>query len=63
MAIWVLSCTSCKAEFEYSKINQDGIEYFQLPMKPDFPSGGRALVCPECGYKAIYQRINLRYCQ
>jgi DNA-directed RNA polymerase subunit RPC12/RpoP len=63
MASWVLNCTSCKAEFEHSKINQDGMEYFQLPMKPDFPSGGSELVCPECGHEATYQRTNLRYCQ
>ena len=64
MSSWVLNCVNCRAKFEHSKaVEEDGLRYLQVPMKPQFPLGGSELVCPKCGHVAVYERTDLVYCQ
>jgi DNA-directed RNA polymerase subunit RPC12/RpoP len=60
MASWNLECSSCHKLFRHSEIEDTLINRY-LPEKPSFPEGSTELRCPHCGYKAIYQRHQLRY--
>jgi hypothetical protein len=61
MASWVLSCRNCKSELEYSKIADVGLANYFMPLKPEFPPHGIECECPNCGYKAFYQKTDIKY--
>jgi len=42
-------------------VNDVGMWDYLLPLKPEFPSVGSELECPNCGFKATYQRHDLTY--
>jgi DNA-directed RNA polymerase subunit RPC12/RpoP len=60
MAAWGLNCASCNQNLTKFLI-KDTLESYFFPEKPDFPEDGKELECPNCGYKATYQRSNLVY--
>ena len=63
MSQWMLTCSTCGEDFPHSSIPENaGFDQLDLPHKPDFPPSGLALVCPNCGESAIYQRHDLVYC-
>jgi len=61
MASWVLNCAKCESKFAHSTIEDADLGSYFLPPKPQFPDGGAELECPNCGYKATYQRTDLKY--
>jgi predicted nucleic-acid-binding Zn-ribbon protein len=61
MANWVLSCRKCKTNFEHSKIAVAGLANYFIPLKPEFPPDGIERECPNCGYKAFYQKTDIKY--
>jgi DNA-directed RNA polymerase subunit RPC12/RpoP len=58
MATWELQCPNCKNKFTYMVIGEE-LEDYYLPLRPLFPENGQEVVCPNCSYKAIYQRHTL----
>jgi hypothetical protein len=60
MAAWGLNRANCNQNLTKLAI-QDTLESYFFPEKPDFPEGGNEFECPNCGYKATYQRSNLVY--
>jgi len=62
MSQWILTCSACGKEFPHSSIpkNLPFAETY-LPPKPEFPSSGLAIECPNCGKSATYERFDLRY--
>jgi hypothetical protein len=60
MASWVLNCKNCGKNFEHAKISDTFANYF-IAEKPDFPSGGLELECPNCKQRAMYQRAELMF--
>jgi hypothetical protein len=61
MASWVLDCAKCELKFTHSMIEDAGLVSYFLTPKPQFPPGGSEFACPNCGYKAMYQRTDLKY--
>jgi rubredoxin len=61
MPRWALQCDNCNFVFTHSTIADAGALDFFLPEKPEFPGGGSALECPNCGHKDTYQRHELVY--
>ena len=60
MAAWGFTCANCNKQFAQFEI-EDTVENYFFPEKPDFPKGGKEFECPNCGHKAMYQRIDLAY--
>lgn len=60
MARWVLECPSCNKEFTQSQIgtNLKLADYYIVP-KPDFPTDGLQLECPNCKKASLFQRHEL----
>jgi len=61
MPTWIVECRNCKFILTCSIIDDVGMSNYFLPLKPEFPPAGTELECPNCGYKATYQRHNLTY--
>jgi hypothetical protein len=38
------------------QINDDDLQNYYLPLRPAFPEEGLEIECPNCSYRAIYQR-------
>jgi DNA-directed RNA polymerase subunit RPC12/RpoP len=60
MAAWGLNCANCDQNLTKFAI-EDTLESYFFPEKPDFPERGTEIECPNCGYKATYQRTDLAY--
>jgi ssDNA-binding Zn-finger/Zn-ribbon topoisomerase 1 len=62
MAAWGLGCPNCNKQFAQFQIeDEDTLENYFFPAKPDFPEDGKKFECPNCGHKATCQRNNLVY--
>jgi DNA-directed RNA polymerase subunit RPC12/RpoP len=62
MAAWGFSCANCNKQFAQFQIeDEDTLESYFFPEKPQFPEGGKEFECPNCGHKAAYQRNKLVY--
>ena len=65
MAAWDLNCAVCNRRLTQfvieDTVEEDAVENYFFPKKPDFPKGGKTLECPNCGYKGTYQRNDLVY--
>jgi DNA-directed RNA polymerase subunit RPC12/RpoP len=61
MASWGLRCVKCGRSFMHSPIADEHIDDYFFPPKPEFPTPGSELKCPNCGYTALYQRSDLIY--
>jgi hypothetical protein len=61
MPSWVLKCNKCGFIITHSKIKNTDLPNYYLPLKPEVPPGGSELECPECKFKATYQRTGLMY--
>jgi DNA-directed RNA polymerase subunit RPC12/RpoP len=59
MATWELQCPNCKNKFAYMRITDDDLENYYLPLRPIFPEDGLEVECPDCSFKAVYQRYAL----
>jgi DNA-directed RNA polymerase subunit RPC12/RpoP len=60
MAAWGFTCANCNKQFAQFRI-EDTLESYFFPAKPDFPKDGKEFECPNCGYKATYQRNDFVY--
>jgi DNA-directed RNA polymerase subunit RPC12/RpoP len=62
MSQWILTCSTCGKDFPHSSIHEN-LTFTKLVLlrKPEFPSEGLALDCPNCGKSATYQRYDLLY--
>jgi DNA-directed RNA polymerase subunit RPC12/RpoP len=60
MASWGFTCANFNKQFAQFRI-EDTLESYFFPEEPDFPKGGKEFECPNCGHKAMYQRIDLAY--
>jgi DNA-directed RNA polymerase subunit RPC12/RpoP len=62
MARWTLECSDCHQNFTYTEIpatvKADPFLLWCGP-KPEFPSGGMDLACPNCQHHSTYQRYEL----
>jgi len=61
MASWVLQCEKCRKKFFHSEIADSLESLLFVPPKPEFPSKGSEIECPNCHAKALYQRVELTY--
>ena len=66
MARWVLGCPGCKVDFTHSYIDTSTpvplLDPFAwLDYKPEFPSAGLTLECPNCKKSSVYSRTQLVY--
>jgi hypothetical protein len=61
MPNWMLSRPKCNRQFVHSAINAKTLESFFFSPKPNFPTGGSELTCPNCQHKTTYQRVELTY--
>jgi phage FluMu protein Com len=58
----MLNCPRCKTAFIHSKVKANAeppFLLFQKIAKPEFPSSGVSLECPNCKAISIYQRYQL----
>jgi hypothetical protein len=64
MARWTLECSGCHQSFTYTEIPAT----VEIPLdpfllwagpKPEFPSGGMDVACPNCQQHSVYQRHEL----
>ena len=61
MAVWGLNCANCDQNLTKFAI-EDTLESYFFPERPDsLPESGKEFECPNCGYKATYQRNDLVY--
>jgi hypothetical protein len=60
MAKWILICTKCNTEFEYSQISDVGMARLILAEKPPIQTGQKC-ICQNCGFGGHYQRTDLLY--
>ena len=63
MASWVLGCLNCQKEFVYANINEDRFVDYMNQNKPEMPTEGREVGCPNCGHQGLYTRNSLFYCK
>ena len=64
MARWVLGCKKCSVDFTHAEIPPgDGPldPFIPGPQKPEFPTVGATVSCPNCGEAEVYQRHELIY--
>jgi hypothetical protein len=61
MPNWMLSCPKCNRQFVHSAIDAKTLESSFFSPKPNFPTSGSELTCPNCQHKTIYQRVELTY--
>ncbi len=64
MPHWVLNCKHCTKPFVHSTIDPSSnrLPYDPLwPPRPEFPSGGMTMDCPDCLKSSLYQRFELLY--
>jgi hypothetical protein len=67
MPRWILGCPHCKKDFTHREITATAQATPPDPFlmwtssKPEFPSGGMVLVCPNCKEPFKYQRYELIY--
>ncbi len=64
MARWVLGCPKCNVDFTHAEISPDDRlpdPFLRNPAKPEFPTGGLTIMCPNCGKASVYQRHQLIY--
>ena len=63
MPRWIVNCPGCWREFTHTLISQlgSGRDLFASPPKPDLPTGGTELNCPNCGKASTYRAFDLRY--
>jgi hypothetical protein len=66
MARWVLGCPECKVDFTHSQIDPVTRASLQDPFawlgdKPEFPTAGLVLECPNCRTTSVYKRTQLTY--
>jgi hypothetical protein len=47
--------------FVHSKIPEAGLLNYLFPIRPEFPVGGSELKCPNCGKKATYDLVAVKY--
>ena len=66
MARWTLECSVCHQGFTYTEIPEtvetgllDPFLTWSGPPKPEFPSSGMDLVCPNCQQHSTYHRHEL----
>src|SRR4029077_9613129 len=63
---WVLDCPLCKVEFTHSEIDPEYRSPLLDPFarfgdKPELPSAGVNLECPNCREVSVYKRYQLTY--
>jgi hypothetical protein len=62
---WMLTCDKCNSEFAYSDVldrrSQRDNPFTGNVHKPEFPSGGLSLECPNCKKSSVYQSHQLFY--
>jgi hypothetical protein len=64
MSRWTLQCSDCHQTFTFTEIlativiRPDPFLLWSGP-KPEFPSGGMDVVCPNCQQHSVYQRYEL----
>jgi hypothetical protein len=66
MARWVLGCPDCKEDFTHSQVeirSQTSVQdpFSWLGDKPEFPTSGLMLECPNCKKTSVYRRTQLTY--
>jgi hypothetical protein len=65
MARWVLDCPDCNEDFTQSEIPEsDSLvpdPFTGSVAKPEFPTDGLSLRCPNCKTTSVYQRYQLIY--
>ena len=61
MPRWVLTCPECGKEFTHSNIERTSMADFYLDPKPQFPSDGSKIECPNCKNSSVYQHFDLAY--
>jgi hypothetical protein len=66
MRRWVLNCGNFNKDFTHSEMVADRKGPLRDPFdwieaKPDFPTGGLSLECPNCKKTSVYQRQELTY--
>ena len=61
MPHWVLVCSACHADVNLWPILTDDIAEFFMPSKPDIPSQGLDMRCPNCGHDGVYTRTDILY--
>jgi hypothetical protein len=65
MGRWVFDCPDCHQGFTHTEISALGETQLPDPFllwscaKPEFPSSGMILVCPNCKKVSTYQRYDL----
>jgi uncharacterized Zn ribbon protein len=67
MARWMLVCSHCSHQFEYSKVDPNVAEQalrdpFHIVLKPKF-TNGETQKCPSCGKESLYRNFELLYCE
>jgi hypothetical protein len=60
MARWVFTCKNCYKIVPHAEIGNTLTDYF-FPKKPEVPSEGQELECPECKTKSTYHQNELWY--
>jgi hypothetical protein len=64
MSRWVLGCVICDADFTHTEILTDDWlpdPFLPTTPKPEFPTGGLTITCPNCGAVCVYHRHQLKY--
>ena len=59
MAAWVLACVMCNVKFVHTEIGDERLIDFLDPIKPNMPTEGVELDCPNCGRRGLYHRTDL----
>jgi len=64
VARWILDCPNCKGDFTHTEISPNDRlpdTFLRSTPKPEFPTGGLTITCPNCGNTSVYQRHQLIY--
>jgi len=61
MADWVLTCKNCRKIFSHSRVSEETLFDYFLPLRPKIPPEGEKCECPNCGVKSTYNRTELTY--
>jgi transposase-like protein len=66
MAAWVLDCPACNKTFVHSQITTASDQrmmdhFYPVSVKPEFPTTGVSVECPNCRSSFVFKQYQLRY--
>jgi hypothetical protein len=60
MSRWVFTCKNCFKIVPHAEIGNRLVDYF-FPKKPELPTEGLEMECPQCKTKYVYRQTELWY--